>query len=84
MPQRSAASPAQILIAWALQRGTSVIPKSASPTRIAENLAAAEMNLAAEDMQALAALDRHERLVDGSFWCDGTPYTLANLWDDAS
>ena len=34
-------SPAQVLLAWALRRGTSVIPKSTNPGRIRENLALA-------------------------------------------
>ena len=33
-------------------------------------------------MAQLAALDRRERFVDGSFWfMPGSPYTEANLWD---
>jgi alcohol dehydrogenase (NADP+) len=34
---------------------------------------------------AIRALDRHHRLVDGSFWVlpDG-PYTLTNLWDEVA
>ena len=77
------ASPAQVLIAWALERGTSVIPKSVSPTRIRENLAATELSLDAEDMERIGALDRHRRYVDGRFWAkEGGPYTLQSLWDE--
>ncbi|MEM0981162.1 MAG: aldo/keto reductase, partial [Cyanobacteria bacterium P01_H01_bin.58] len=77
------ATPAQILISWAIHRGTIVIPKSVNPARIEQNLAAAEIALSEEDMAAIAALDRHRRYVDGTFWVveDG-PYTLANLWDE--
>jgi len=76
-------TPAQVLLGWAIQRGTAVIPKSVNPKRIEQNLAAAEVSLAEEDMEAIAALDRHRRYVDGSIWvvADG-PYTLANLWDE--
>lgn len=76
-------SPAQVLIAWALQRGTSVIPKSANPKRLLENFRAAAFTLTDEDMNAIAALDRHYRYIHGEFWTpDGSPYTLANLWDE--
>jgi len=77
------ATPGQILLAWAIQRGTSPIPKSATPSHQAENLAAAELQLSAEHMQALAALDQHYRYVDGTFWEQpGGPYTVKNLWDE--
>lgn len=77
------ATPAQILISWAIHRGTVVIPKSVNPARIEQNLAAATIALSEADMAAIAALDRHRRYVDGTFWVveDG-PYTLANLWDE--
>jgi alcohol dehydrogenase (NADP+) len=79
------ATPAQVLIAWALERGTSVIPKSVSPKRQEENLEAAELKLEAEDMKKIAALDKNARYVDGTFWCtEGSPYTLENLWDEES
>lgn len=76
-------SPAQVLIAWAIHQGTAVIPKSVNPKRIEQNLAAANVSLSKEDMQAIAQLDRHRRYVDGSIWVvEGGPYTLANLWDE--
>jgi len=77
------ASPAQILLAWAVQRGTSVVPKSSNAGRITENLAAADLTLTGDDMAAIASLDKHHRFINGSFWCPaGSPYTLANLWDE--
>ncbi len=77
------ASPAQVLIAWALQRGTAVIPKSVNPQRLQQNLAAADLTLSEDDMQAIAELDRHRRYVDGGFWAQpGSDYTLEGLWDE--
>ena len=77
------ASPAQVLLAWALHRDTAVIPKSVNPERLAQNLAAASLQLAPEDVRRLDELDAGRRYVTGSFWAlpDG-PYTLANLWDE--
>ena len=79
---RNQATPGQVLIAWALGRGTSVIPKSVNPDRLRENFAARELDLSEADMAALDALDRGRRYVTGEFWVrEGGPYTLANLWD---
>lgn len=78
---RRGLTPAQVVLGWALQRGTAVIPKSVSPARLAENLAAAEVELAAEDMEMIDGLDRSHRFIDGTFWVkEGGPYTLESLW----
>jgi alcohol dehydrogenase (NADP+) len=76
------ATPGQVLIAWALARETSVIPKSVNPKRIAENWAARELTLTLADMTAIAALDRHQRMVDGRFWFLGETYSPQTLWDE--
>lgn len=74
-------SAAQVLIAWALNRGTSVIPKSSDPQRLRENYAAGEVELSAADLATIDGLDRDYRFVDGSFWTgDGSPWTLESLW----
>jgi alcohol dehydrogenase (NADP+) len=81
--ERHDASPAQVLIAWAAHRNTAVIPKSVTPSHIDDNLAAADVQLTADDVDAIAELDRSFRYVDGSLWTmEGSPYTLAGLWDE--
>lgn len=81
--REAAISPAQVLLAWAVNRGTSVIPKSVNSQRMAENLAAAEVVLDAVQMRRLAALDCGYRYVDGSIWAmEGSPYSVKWLWDE--
>ncbi|HEX8485233.1 aldo/keto reductase [Sphingomonas sp.] len=53
-------SPAQVVIAWHLALGLSVIPKAGSPDHLAENAAAAALVLDEEDMAAIAALDSED------------------------
>jgi len=75
-------TPAQLLLAWGIGCGTSVIPKSVQPARLAENLAAADELLDGELIARLTALDQGRRLIDGRVWClEGGPYTLESLWD---
>ena len=72
---------AQVLLKWAIQRGTSVIPKSTNPGRLAENLDAANLMLSNQEMAELAKLERGFRYVNGEFWTmEGSPYTLTELW----
>ncbi len=81
--KRHNVTPAQVLIRWAMNRGTAVIPKSVKPERLKENLAGADVALTEDDMQAISEMDRHRRYISGKFWTiKGSPYTLANLWDE--
>ena len=76
-------SPAQVLLAWGIGCGTAVIPKSAHPERLAQNLAAAALHLDGESMARLAALDEGRRLIEGRFVClEGGPYSQESLWGD--
>lgn len=82
--ERHGCTPAQVLLAWHLHRGVSVIPKSVSPARLRENLAAADLALGPADFNEIAGLDRHYRLVNGAFWIQpGGPWTMQSLWDEA-
>lgn len=75
-------SSAQILIAWALRRGTAVIPKSAGRVHLEENYTAKDLLLSDEDMSRIGAIDKGRRYIRGEFWAiEGSPYTTKNLWD---
>jgi 2,5-diketo-D-gluconate reductase A len=56
--EKHGATPAQVVIAWHLALGTVVIPKSETPSRIQENWASLGVVLDAEDLEAVAGLDR--------------------------
>lgn len=53
-------TPGQAVLAYLLSKGISVIPKSSRRERLAENFAAAEVELAPEDVAALDTLDGQE------------------------
>ncbi|XP_078238076.1 glyoxal reductase isoform X1 [Pogona vitticeps] len=55
--RRRGRTPAQVLLRWALQRGVSVIPKSANPSRVAENGQLWNWELSPMDMEELNGLD---------------------------
>jgi alcohol dehydrogenase (NADP+) len=79
--QAHGCSAAQVLLRWAIERGTSVIPKSTNPGRLAENLEVATLKLDNQEMAELAKLEMGFRYVNGEFWTmEGSPYTLTELW----
>jgi 2,5-diketo-D-gluconate reductase A len=51
-------TPAQVIIRWHIESGLTVIPKSSSHARQAENLDVFGFSLDADDMHAIAQLDR--------------------------
>jgi diketogulonate reductase-like aldo/keto reductase len=55
------ATPAQVLVRWALQQGLVALPKSVKAARIAENANVFGFELDREDLDALAALDEGYR-----------------------
>ncbi|MEP2777392.1 MAG: aldo/keto reductase [Luteolibacter sp.] len=80
--QAHGVSPAEIALAWAVQRGTNPIPKSTNPQRQRKNLEAADITLTEEEMQRIDGLDQEHRFIDGSIWTfEGSPYSLEWLWE---
>ena len=54
-------TPAQVMLRWHLQEGRSAIPKSVTPSRIAENLDVVGFELTADEVAAVDALDSGRR-----------------------
>ena len=82
LAQKHGCSPAQIMIAWAMERGTAVIPKSVNPERQLQNFESTSVKLGKEDMELMAKADRGYRYVKGQFWAfEGTEYSVDWLWN---
>jgi 2,5-diketo-D-gluconate reductase A len=62
LARRYRKTPAQIVLRWHVELGNVVIPKSVTPARIRENLDVFDVELAEEDLRAVAALDRGVRI----------------------
>lgn len=73
-------TPAQVMIAWQVNRGVVSIPKSIHPDRIRENFAAQKFELDDEDMKKIASLDKNYRFIDGSVFAHGD-YTVENIFE---
>ncbi len=54
-------TPAQVVLRWQVQLGNIVFPKSMRPERMRENIDVFDFDLSNDDMDAVSALDRHER-----------------------
>lgn len=67
------ATPAQVVLAWAMQLGHAVIPSSTKREHQQSNLLATQLSLTDEQMARIAALDKGERMI--------TPEALAPAWD---
>ena len=57
-------TPAQVLMRWAVQRGTSIVPKSSRVERMKENLSLFDFELTEQHMATISAMDQHKRFND--------------------
>lgn len=74
-------SPAQIVLRWALQRGTAVIPKTSRRERLRENLALFDFSLNEEEMAGISALNRNRRFNDPGVFCEAAFNTFHPIYD---
>ncbi len=68
--ERHGKTPAQVVLRWGIQRGTSVIPKATQIPHMEENLAARDLLLTAQEMEQISALNKDRRFNDPGVFCE--------------
>ena len=71
---------AQIMIRWAIQRGTICIPKSTNPGRIEANSQIFDFELTEEEMNEIRSMDKRHRYCNGFIFLP-SPATWKDVWD---
>ena len=74
-------SPAQVVLRWGVQRGTSIIPKTSRPERMRENLDLFDFTLSDEEMAAISALDCGRRFNDPGTFTEAAFSTFHPIYD---
>src|SRR6478609_4243087 len=72
---------AQIVLHWAVQRGTAAIPKTSKVERLRENLSVFDFELSSDEMNAISALDRHRRFNDPGVFCEPAFNTFFPIYE---
>ncbi len=79
MALRLKISSAQLVLAWQINRGVAVIPKSVDVEHLKENFAAINIELDRADMEMLSGMNKNLRYVSGEKFAFGD-YSAANLF----
>jgi D-xylose reductase len=79
--RRHCRTAAQVALRWGVQRGTAVIPKTAQPARLAENLKLFDFSLSTDEMAVIDGLDRRRRFNDPGEFCEKAFNTFFPIFD---
>ncbi|AEL27248.1 aldo/keto reductase [Cyclobacterium marinum] len=80
---KHSATVAQVVLAWAIEKGVSVVPKSVNFKRIEENFAAANLSLDNEAIKIISNLGGPYRYTHGSAWVgEISPYDFSDIWEE--
>jgi len=71
---------AQVLLAWAVTRGTGVLAKSVKEHRVIENFGCLNIKLDADDMKAINSITTRQRYLPQN-WALKVDEETADLWD---
>jgi D-xylose reductase len=74
-------TPAQIVLRWGIQRGTSIVPKTLHFNRLRENMEIFDFVLSAAEMSAISSLNRHRRFNDPGEFCEKAFNTFCPIYE---
>ncbi|KII70060.1 Aldo-keto reductase family 1 member C4 [Thelohanellus kitauei] len=75
------ATPAQVLLKWGMLRGSPVLVKSSSESRMKENLESLNLQLTEQDMNSIANINTKYRYVQAKGLVPPGPFE-SKIWDD--
>ncbi len=79
--ERTGKSPAQVVLRWGVQRGTSIIPKTTKRERLKENLDIFDFELTDEEMSAISGLNQNRRFNDPAVFAEAAFNTFYPIYD---
>ena len=79
--QRLNRTPGQIVLRWAIQRGTAVVPKTSRVERLKENISLFDFELTVQDMAAISALNQNRRFNDPGDFGPAAFNTFCPIYD---
>ncbi len=81
LSQKYEKTPAQILLRWAIQRGTKIIPKSSNSNRMKENIDVDSFLLEEPDLRLISSLNKNKRFNDPGKFCEAAFGTFHSIYD---
>lgn len=74
-------TPAQVVLRWAVQRGTAIIPKTTKVERMEENIDLFKFTLSKEEMESISKLNRNIRFNDPGNFCEQAFNTFFPIYE---
>lgn len=74
-------TPAQVVLRWAVQRGTAIVPKTTKPDRLRENIALFDFSLTPEEMKSIDDLNKDRRFNDPGVFCEAAFGTFFPIYE---
>lgn len=62
---------AQVALRWGIQRGCTIVPKTATKSRLAENIDLFSWSLTEDEMKTINGLDKKQRFNDPGVYAEG-------------
>ena len=74
-------TPGQIVLRWAVQRGTVTIPKTQTVAHLRDNISIFDFSLSEEEMKSIDGLDRNRRFNDPAEFGEAAFNTFYPIFD---
>merc|ERR1719491_1476891 len=74
-------TPAQVVLRWAVQRGTAIVPKTTKVERLRENIDLFSFTLTDEEMKSIDGLNKDRRFNDPGHFCEVAFNTFCPIYE---